>query len=626
MKQNLMTVELVASINNKLNSSINNIQDKIQQFNSWIESVNKNENILEKRIERLEQYQQYENWLNYLYYDDINGTRIKDLSICEKIFYLGFGFYEKTCGNLNLIDIRYVRKALDDVRLSEDEKITYLEFVNFICANPELYKRYIFVPNDLLIKLNRDDILLKSALITGKIIEEEHEAHKKKTDFEFIIRGINNELNKRMSVNLNTEINASDMLLEFILSIKMVKDEINIVLDNEDFEHADRHKLLEYSEFGIEKAEEALEKLLKSKLDFTNMPSEKIIDYAVNGNYSAQKHRADTLYFDRNRKEDAEKWYLKACESGEAEYEHALGDFYYFEGKYEQALKWYVSAGEKDYAKSMTMCGEMYYEGLGMKKPDKEEAEKWYRKSYEIGDSEGSYRLGKYYEENYPDDIDKIIEYYYFAAEKGNNSAQYSLAMIYMKNEAQYNYEMEQAAVELLKSAAEGGNDKAQYELGCYYDRENDMLNAKRWLQKAIDNKNDRAQLYMESLNIKKSDIEIELKLLGKKYKEKAIKIKLNLFSNAENELRRIKINFENDIIEIFKKHKIDYTNVRDNFNTIYDEIQKHAIDGSLAFITGIGFAKSTYEENKKSVLLKYIDRITEYSISEVKRIFEMKA
>ena len=132
----------------------------------------------------------------------------------------------------------------------------------------------------------------------------------------------------------------------------------------------------------------------------------------------------------------AEKWYRKAAEQGNAHAQFALGQMYDVGNGVPkdsaEAIKWYRKAAEQNNALSQFALGQIYYKSFGVPK-DTVEALKWFRKAAEQGDASAQCLLGWIYEmgDGVSKDSVEAFKWYRKAAEQGDTEAQNNLGGMY---------------------------------------------------------------------------------------------------------------------------------------------------------------------------------------------------
>jgi TPR repeat protein len=111
-------------------------------------------------------------------------------------------------------------------------------------------------------------------------------------------------------------------------------------------------------------------------------PSQDLLARAQQGDAVAQVRIAKPYYEEHNY-DEAEKWFRRAAEQGNAEAEDYLGTLY-FTGRgvpqnYTEAARWFHMAADKDIEHAQRQLAEMYAHGLGVQR-DHAESEKWSEK------------------------------------------------------------------------------------------------------------------------------------------------------------------------------------------------------------------------------------------------------
>ncbi len=233
--------------------------------------------------------------------------------------------------------------------------------------------------------------------------------------------------------------------------------------------------------------------------------------------------------------QEAEKWYRKAAEQGDAESQQWLAIYYTNKKDYSQALLWRHKAAENGHAGAQMALYVHYISGSGLPAPDAEialywlrrsaengecgaqyalaclylksqdtnNAVKWFRKSAEQGFADAQCQLGLYYATGIgvPQDWQKAAYWFGKSAEQGNSWGQYNLATCYLNGQGVG--ADPKKAVEMMQKSAEQGYDFAQAHLGVLYLEgqvlPENKLKAVYWLKKAAQQGNqDAKQLLSE--------------------------------------------------------------------------------------------------------------------------------
>lgn len=141
----------------------------------------------------------------------------------------------------------------------------------------------------------------------------------------------------------------------------------------------------------------------------------KTTEDAENGSLRAQRELAIYYQVGDCVKQDyaeAEKWFLRAAETGDVEAEWSLGEFY-LRTDPEKAMKWWRKAAESN-AQKQEMLGRKYLNG-DFTKQDYAEAAKWFRKSADQGDTDSQNILGQLYNDGQGVELNYSEAYFWFS-------------------------------------------------------------------------------------------------------------------------------------------------------------------------------------------------------------------
>lgn len=233
------------------------------------------------------------------------------------------------------------------------------------------------------------------------------------------------------------------------------------------------------------------------------------------GSTKAKSGLAHMYMYGYGVEEDEKKAYAMSLETaklGDAFGQCNLGEMYYYgisvEEDKSKAADWYWKSAVQGFARAQARLGNMYLIGAGLNK-DLKEAKKWIDLAVEQEDAEGECYLGCMYVEPDEDDQNEYKDIvipsnamakklFGKAAEKGVDSAQYNLGVVYAMEE---DYK---TAAKWLKLAAEQGCSEAQCTLGqlfCYEQSGlQDYEEAVKWLAKAADQDDVEAQCYLAEM------------------------------------------------------------------------------------------------------------------------------
>ena len=127
-EQNLMSFELITAVNNKLNSSLVQIEDEINTIYGTLVTFFKQTKSdiiqLEQRIERLEKNVNLLNWQNSIEYQMFEGVEYEELDPISKIICLTRDFYDLTAGRWTTSDLLLLKSAMSSIGISPKELVT----------------------------------------------------------------------------------------------------------------------------------------------------------------------------------------------------------------------------------------------------------------------------------------------------------------------------------------------------------------------------------------------------------------------------------------------------------------------------------------------------------------------
>ena len=203
------------------------------------------------------------------------------------------------------------------------------------------------------------------------------------------------------------------------------------------------------------------------------------------------------------------EWFRKAADAGNEGSMNEIAE-YYEQGKgglkkdEAAALEWYRKAADVGDADAMVRISKYYVLGLGGLKKDEATALEWFRKSglgnlnRTDSNSQVMYKIAKYYDAQLWDQA-TALEWYHKAADAGNATALYNIAVYYAYGFGGLKAD-KAAAVEWYRKAANAGNLDAMNMMGRYYHEgwgglKQDKAAALEWFRKAAD-AGDSAALY----------------------------------------------------------------------------------------------------------------------------------
>ena len=513
-EQNLMTVDLLTAVNNKLNASINAVNEKCkEQFVILGKFILKNRGdiiSLSLRMDKAEWNVKLLNWQASVEYLTLNGVEYSDLDDAGKIVCLARDFYDLTGGNWTTSDLLLLKAAMGQIGMAPKKEINIFDTLKTIADTPVLQEKLLnhhgikpisdpsyLISMGTLEKLNaladKDRYMVDGVAANYKNHGVTIGADEIRGD---LAKGY---MRQQANVNLNTHVGAYDFLLDLLYNLSESTAEgllqCKVEWVQKAAEQEDAHAQTELGTMyknstGVEQSDE---KALK--------PYQKA---AEQGDADAQYNLGFMYEYGRGVERSYEKaveWYRKAAEQGDARAQLKLGSMYYngtgVEQSYEKAAGWYLKAAEQGYADAQYHLGYMYYYGFGVEESNEKAAE-WYLKAAEQGLARAQNNLGVMYENGrgVEQSYEKAAEWVLKAAEQGYADAQCKLGLMYRYGRGvERSYEK---AAEWVLKGAEQGLAHAQNNLGCMYYTgtgvEQSYEKAAEWFLKAAEQGNADAQ------------------------------------------------------------------------------------------------------------------------------------
>ena len=146
-EQNLLTVELIAAVNNSLNAQIENVNDKIIGIKNTLVNFFKNVRAdiinLSLRLDKVEKNVNLLNWQNSIEYQMYNGVEYQELDDITKIVCIVRDFLGITKGKWRTSDLLLLKTAMATIGINPKNKISYENFIRQLSANSELCRHLL---------------------------------------------------------------------------------------------------------------------------------------------------------------------------------------------------------------------------------------------------------------------------------------------------------------------------------------------------------------------------------------------------------------------------------------------------------------------------------------------------
>ena len=503
-EQNLMTFDLLTAVNNKLNASIDAVNEKFKEqfviLGKFILKTRGDMISLSLRMDKAEWNVKLLNWQASVEYLTLNGVEYSDLDDAGKIVCLARDFYDLTGGNWTTSDLLLLKAAMGQIGMAPKKEINIFDTLKTIADTPVLQEKLL---NHHGIKPISDPSYLISMGTLEKLntladkdryVVDVMAANYKNHGVTMGADEIRGELAKdymrqQTNVNLNTNVGAYDFLLDLLYNLsESTAEGLLQGKDDKDLMHL---FLTDHTKKAYEQIREAAYKgnaialymmanYFSEGYGVQPINQQKAIAYfkkSYESGYPVAGYDVAASLPDGSPEQDeiqnhAKDNILELANEGDA-FAQANAAWGYRKGYGTaadafEAVKWYQKAAKQGYACAQYNLGWMYEYGRGVEQSDEKAAE-WVQKAAEQGYACAQYNLGDmyYYGTGVERSYEKAVEWYRKAAEQGLAEAQYDLGWMYYNGHGvEQSFEK---AVEWHQKAAEQGYADAQNHLGCMY-------------------------------------------------------------------------------------------------------------------------------------------------------------
>ena len=433
MEEHLVSLDLIYSINRKLNLIRENLSGDINNLYSIIESYVESTN---KRINNLEANDKFIKWFLTLPDREFNGCNYIQLDNLSQIVCLARDFFDKTKRNWDDDDLLLLKGALRKLDINPNDKINFLDSILTIYNDSNLRSKYLDC-------ISIDDTENKSFLVTplvlnklNKFYDDEYfllntckEFLKSKfNDYTIVRNYIQDYIFYRYYIDIDRPIEIYDFLIELISNLNYLSQENK---SNNNYEK-------NYFEYIVKEKKEnyANELYLKGITYKKNNEVSKAYEYLYEsyeyGNLKSVYDLAELLFDDESGYYDSNTA-IKLCEEGidNGNYKCAylLGVAY----DCGNGVSINKELAEENYRICINQSGDSKLinnskyklADILWEKSHKNEADialKLYEEIINIGDYKAIFELG----------------YKYYLGDKVEKN--YELAMLYFRISARYNY------------------------------------------------------------------------------------------------------------------------------------------------------------------------------------------
>ena len=549
-EQNLMTFDLLTAVNNKLNASIDAVNEKFKEqfviLGKFILKTRGDMISLSLRMDKTEWNVKLLNWQASVEYLKLNGVEYSDLDDAGKIVCLARDFYDLTGGNWTTSDLLLLKAAMGQIGMAPKKEINIFDTLKTIAYTPVLQEKLLnhhgikpisdpsyLISMGTLEKLNT---LADKDRYMVDVVAANYKNHGVTMGADEIRGDLAKDyMRQQANVNLNTHVGAYDFMLDLLYNLS--ESTAEGLLQCKDYKGLIPLFLTDHTEKAYEQIREAADEgnaialymmaaYFSQGYGVQHINNQKAIAYfkkSYEAGYAVAGYDVAASLPDGSPEQDeirknAKDNILELANEGDvfAQTNAAWG---YREGYGTavddlEAVKWVQKAAKQGYASAQCNLGWMYEYGRGVEQ-SYEKAVEWYLKAAEQGNARAQYNLGLMYDNGtgVEQSDEKAAGWYLKAAEQGFARAQYNLGLMYLNGTGvERSYEK---AREWWQKAAEQGNARAQYNLGLMYDNgtgvEQSDEKAAGWYLKAAEQGFARAQynlgcMYDNGTGVEQSD------------------------------------------------------------------------------------------------------------------------
>ena len=430
-EQNLMTFDLLTAVNNKLNASIDAVNEKFKEqfviLGKFILKTRGDMISLSLRMDKVEWNVKLLNWQASVEYLTLNGVEYSDLDDAGKIVCLARDFYDLTGGNWTTSDLLLLKAAMGQIGMAPKKEINIFDTLKTIADTPVLQEKLLnhhgikpisdpsyLISMGTLEKLNT---LADKDRYVVDVMAANYKNHGVTMGADEI-RGdlAKGYMRKQANVNLNTHVGAYDFLLDLLYNLSestaegllQCKDDKGLIpLFLTDHTKKAYEQIQKAADEGNAIALYMMAAYFSQGYGVQPINQQKGIAYfkkSYEAGYAVAGYDVAASLPDGSPEQDeirnhAKDKILELANEGDACAQNNLGAMYYYghgvEQSYEKAAEWYLKAAEQGLADAQYKLGVMYKYGWGVEL-SYEKAVEWVLKAAEQGLVDAQYILGGY--------------------------------------------------------------------------------------------------------------------------------------------------------------------------------------------------------------------------------------
>lgn len=546
-EQNLMTVDLLTAVNNKLNASIDAVNEKFKEqfviLGKFILKTRGDMISLSLRMDKTEWNVKLLNWQASVEYLTLNGVEYSDLDDTGKIVCLARDFYDLTGGNWTTSDLLLLKAAMGQIGMAPKKEMNIFDTLKTIADTPVLQEKLLnhhgikpisdpsyLISMGTLEKLNA---LADKDRYMVDIVAANYKNHGVTMGADEIRGDLAKDyMRQQANVNLNTHVGAYDFLLDLLYNLS--ESTAERVLQCKDDKGLMHLFLTDHTKKAYEQIREAADEgnaiALYMMAEYfwegygvQHINNQKAIAYfkkSYEAGYAVAGYDVAASLPDGSPEQDEIRNHAKdnilELANEEDVFAQTNAAWGYREGygtavDHVEAVKWVRKAAEQGFARAQYDLGWMYQYGRGVERSD-EKAAGWYLKAAEQGLARAQRNLGFMYEygRGVERSYEKAVEWVQKAAEQGLADVQ---NVMYKNGRGVEQYYVKTAGWYL--KAAEQGYAEAQCNLGYMYANgtgvEQSDVKAAEWFLKAAEQGDADAQyhlgvMYANGTGVERSD------------------------------------------------------------------------------------------------------------------------
>ena len=456
-EQNLLSFDLIASVNNKLNFHVEQLNSEIANIynglNKFITMYKGHLVQIESRLDTLERNINLLTWTTSIEYQTFEGTPYNELDELTKMICIVRDFYEITKGVWRTSDLLLLKTTISSLNLSPNDKINYIDTLITIHDNP-IIRAKLLGSSEIGIKEDFSESLLAMDILRKLDLLDTDEKYQIDLCKKYITEEIDelllrNNLLKTYFVDIkgingNQNIYRYDFLLDLLYNLKSAKEQLLLVDKNID----DKYMAYINEENQREAARlyEAGQKALEEK---EHDSAYKFFQQSVDlGNMDAIYELSECYYWGRGINVN----YDKAVEIIKYGLDMGVTNCLFLMGRAlhngngveqdtNQAKDYYERAIDECSDNKIIGYAQCNLANILWEKADTDSNISLiidlYKESIQNGSVVSMYNLGRYYNSGDKVEIDKLVAYDYFrlAGEYGYAQAQAEVAWMYEQGE-----------------------------------------------------------------------------------------------------------------------------------------------------------------------------------------------